>query len=94
MACDPAGHRGGAWLRKGCALLETALPVLADTTNRVEVRRMVMDRVVMGMDPRQRSVTIEARDTGGVLRAVGSFGTDTGGTSSLPEGSDSPRRSG
>jgi transposase len=40
---------------------------------------MVMDRVVIGMDPHKRSVTIEARDTREVLRAVGSFGTDTGG---------------
>jgi hypothetical protein len=39
---------------------------------------MVMDRVVIGMDPHKRSVTIEARDTREVLRATGRFGTDTG----------------
>jgi transposase len=39
---------------------------------------MVMDRVVIGMDPHKRSVTIEARDTREVLRAIGTFGTDTG----------------
>jgi hypothetical protein len=57
--------------QEGCALLETALPVLAEATSRVEVRRMVMDRVVIGMDPHKRSVTIEARDTREVLRASG-----------------------
>jgi hypothetical protein len=40
---------------------------------------MVMDRVVIGMDPHTRSVTMEARDTREVLRAIGTFGTDTGG---------------
>jgi transposase len=39
---------------------------------------MVMDRVVIGIDPHKRSVTIEARDTREVLRATGSFGSDTG----------------
>ncbi|HZA73198.1 MAG TPA: hypothetical protein VE476_09820 [Propionibacteriaceae bacterium] len=37
-----------------------------------------MDRVVIGMDPHKRSVTIEARDTREVLRATGTFGSDTG----------------
>jgi transposase len=37
-----------------------------------------MDRVVIGMDPHKRSVTIEARDVREVLRATGRFGTDTG----------------
>ena len=37
-----------------------------------------MDRVVIGMDPHKRSVTIEARDSREVLRATGTFGTDTG----------------
>ena len=36
-----------------------------------------MDRVVIGMDPHKRSVTIEARDTREVLRATGRFGTDS-----------------
>jgi hypothetical protein len=39
---------------------------------------MVMDRVVIGMDPHKRSVTIEVRDTREVLRAIGTFGSDTG----------------
>jgi transposase len=38
-----------------------------------------MDRVVIGMDPHKRSVTIEARDTREVLRAVGTFPTTTAG---------------
>jgi transposase len=37
-----------------------------------------MDRVVIGMDPHKRSVTIEARDAREVLRATGIFGTDNG----------------
>ena len=35
-----------------------------------------MERVVIGMDPHKRSVTIEARDSREVLRATGRFGTD------------------
>src|SRR5437016_185866 len=37
-----------------------------------------MDRVVIGMDPHKRSVSIEVRDVREVLRATGRFGTDTG----------------
>jgi len=38
-----------------------------------------MDRVVIGMDPHKRSVTIEARDTREVLRGTGRFPTSTPG---------------
>jgi len=65
--------------QEGSALLETALLVLADQDDSVEVREeRAMDRVVIGMDPHKRSVTIEARDAREVLRATGTFGTDTG----------------
>jgi transposase len=37
---------------------------------------MVMDRVVIGVDPHKLSVTIEARDNREILRATGRFGTD------------------
>ena len=36
-----------------------------------------MDRVIIGVDPRKLSVTIEARDNREILRAMGRFGTDT-----------------
>ena len=36
-----------------------------------------MDRVVIGMDPHKRSMTIEARDVREVPRATGRFGTGT-----------------
>jgi transposase len=36
-----------------------------------------MDRVIIGVDPHKLSVTIEARDSGEILRATGWFGTDT-----------------
>src|SRR5215218_2178210 len=38
-----------------------------------------MERVVIGMDPHKRSVTIEARDTREALRATGTFPTRTAG---------------
>ena len=38
-----------------------------------------MDRVMIGMDPHKRSVTIEARDIREVLRATGRFPTSTPG---------------
>jgi hypothetical protein len=37
---------------------------------------MVMDRVIIGVDPHKLSVTIEARDNREILRATGRFGTD------------------
>ena len=36
-----------------------------------------MDRVIIGVDPRKLSVTIEARDDREIVRATGRFGTDT-----------------
>ena len=53
---------------------------------------MVMDRVVNGMDPHKRSVTIEARDTREVLRAVGSFGTDSPSSGARSSWNRDPRR--
>ena len=38
-----------------------------------------MERVIIGMDPHKRSVTIEARDRREVLRAAGTFPTTTAG---------------
>jgi transposase len=38
-----------------------------------------VDRVVIGVDPHKKSVTFEARDSREVLRATGSFPTDTSG---------------
>jgi transposase len=37
---------------------------------------LVVDRVIIGVDPHKLSVTIEARDTREILRATGRFGTD------------------
>src|SRR5437764_8819698 len=37
-----------------------------------------MDRVIIGVDPHKRSMTIEARDSREILRATGRFRTDTG----------------
>ena len=71
LVCGPVRARWRGVAGEGSAQLETALPVLADTASRVEVRRTVMDRVVIGMDPHKRSVTIEARDTREVLRTTG-----------------------
>jgi transposase len=38
-----------------------------------------VDRVVIGVDPHKKSVTFEARDSGEILRATGSFPTGTAG---------------
>jgi hypothetical protein len=86
MACGRAGHRGEAWLKKGLLGSKQRCPSSLTTTPQVEVRRTVMDRVVIGMDPHKRSVTIEARDTREVLRATGRFPTSTGlsGDAGLP----------
>lgn len=46
-----AGAYGEAWHKKGFALLEVALPVLADLFVFGLARRRVVDHVVIGMDP-------------------------------------------
>ena len=38
-----------------------------------------MSRVVVGVDPHQKSVTFEAVDEHGTVLATGRFGTDTAG---------------
>jgi transposase len=38
-----------------------------------------MDQVMIGVDPHKRPVTVEARDSREILRAAGTFGTDTAG---------------
>jgi transposase len=38
-----------------------------------------VDRVVIGVDPHKKSVTFEARDSREILRATGTFPTDTSG---------------
>lgn len=38
-----------------------------------------MERVIIGVDPRKLPVTIEARDSREVLRAIGWFETSTAG---------------
>ena len=38
-----------------------------------------MERMIIGVDPRKLSVTVEARDSREVLRATGRFGTDSAG---------------
>jgi len=48
-----------------------------------------MDRVVTGMDPHKRSVTIEARDNQEVPRALGTFSSSTGRGTRLPTRSPS-----
>jgi transposase len=40
---------------------------------------LVMDRVIIGVDPHKLSVTFEARDSREILRATGRFGTDARG---------------
>jgi transposase len=76
MACVLAGCRGGAWLKKGLPALEVALPALARSPV-VECEEAVMDRVIIGVDPHKRSVSIEARDGREALLATGRFGTDS-----------------
>jgi hypothetical protein len=75
MACGPVVHRGEAWLKKGVLCSKQRCPSSLIEATWSRVRRTVMDRVVIGIDPHKRSVTIAARDTREVLRAVGTFGS-------------------
>jgi hypothetical protein len=73
--CCPSGPlKPEAWLEKGLPALEVALPVLA-RSRRWRNEEAVMDRVIIGVDPHKRSVSIEARDGREVLLATGRFAT-------------------
>lgn len=65
--------------QEGIARLEVALPVLAGSGFERGGRCVVMSRVIVGVDPHKRSVTIEAVDERARVLATGRFGTDTGG---------------
>jgi hypothetical protein len=78
MACGPVVHRGEACLKKSVLCSKQRGPSSLTEATWSRVRRTVMDRVVIGIDPHKRPVTIEARDTREVLRATGRFGSDTG----------------
>ena len=59
------------------ARLEVALPVLADSSARG--REPGMGRVMVGVDPHKKSVTIEAVDDQGRVLGTGRFETSTCG---------------
>ena len=44
-----------------------------------------MGRVIVGVDPHKKSVTIEAVDEHGTVLATGRFGTDSGGYRVMPK---------
>jgi hypothetical protein len=62
---------------EGIARLEVALPVLAD--KRLKRGGNLMNRVIVGVDPHKKSVTIEAVDEHGQVLATGRFATDSAG---------------
>ena len=65
-------------MAQGIARLEVALPVLADQRLiREEVYEM--GRVIVGVDPHKKSVTIEAVDADGQVLATGRFDTTSTG---------------
>jgi hypothetical protein len=63
--------------QEGTARLVVAVPVLAGTGSSEEV--VGMSRVIVGVDPHKKSVTIEAVDGHATVLATGRFGTDTTG---------------
>jgi hypothetical protein len=73
-----AARRG--WRRVCSARNSVARPRQYDQPDRGEEDG---DAPVVGMDPHKRSVTIEASDTREVLRATGTFGTDTSSYSGM-----------
>ena len=77
---DRVPWRGAA--QEGFALLEVAVPVLADRCPARRGGRCVMtkDQVAIGMDPHKRSMTIEARDARELLRATGRSAPTTAST--------------
>ena len=63
--------------QEGIARLEVALPVLA--VERLERGGNLMSRVIVGVDPHKKSVTIEAIDEEGRVLATGRWPTDRDG---------------
>jgi len=59
--------------REGIARLEVALPVLAD--DRLQRGGEQMSRVIVGVDPHKKGVTIEVVDQQGTVLATGRFDT-------------------
>jgi hypothetical protein len=70
--------------QEGIARLEVALPVLAE--ERLERGGNLMSRVIVGVDPHKKSVTIEAIDEEGRVLATGRWPTDRDGYRSSPSG--------
>jgi hypothetical protein len=64
--------------QEGIARLEIALPVLAVSHGSSEEVEQ-MGRVIVGVDPHKKSVTIEAIDEQGQVLATGRFATDSKG---------------
>ena len=71
--CGPAEHRDEVVAHEANARLEATLPVLADRF--VRGRQPAMGRVIVGVDPHKRSVTIEPVDDQGRVLATGRFGS-------------------
>jgi hypothetical protein len=77
----PGRRQGGRRLKRGVPQLEVALPSQLDITNRFECGGHMSEtpRVVIGMDPHKRSVTIEVMTSDEVVVGKGRFGTDRDG---------------
>jgi transposase len=77
MACGPAGYRGEAWLEKG--LLSSKQRCPSSLTKVSAGGGEGDDGSCRDWDGPAQAVTIEARDTREVLRAVGTFPMSTAG---------------
>ena len=86
MACAVRVPPGRGEAQEGFAQLEVAVPSQLDNPV-VRARESTMEskRVVIGMDPHKRSVTIEVMDADEVVLGGGRFGTDPDGFESLLE---------
>lgn len=87
MACAAPGTARAGVAQEGIALLEAAVPSWPDIDVGVETGRRVMtehqQRVVIGMDPHKRSVTIEVMTGDETVLCRDRFGTDAEGFSAL-----------
>ena len=87
MACAGPGTAGSEEAQEGFALLEAALPSRPDNRESSIGRCMqqLAERVVIGMDPHKRSVTIEVMTGDETILGGGRYGTDEAGFAAMTD---------
>src|SRR4051812_36011029 len=88
MACASRSPLGREWLKKGllCSKQRCPLdPTTSDRQGRKQMTSAPVPRVVVGMDPHKRSVTIEVMTADELVVGGGRFSTDVAGFAAMSD---------